>query len=166
MNRVNKVITSIFILGLFLVFAGSSYSLIDEVNNGAIDNIDIKAKLSITGTSNITIDSTNTKEDESIKFTLENHDSKKVSYTIYIKENENANNNCISPCELISKDTINYELTKESTIFNTSKLDENIIDYGVIEGNSTIDYSLKIWPNNSDGTMYNGIIEVEGIIVK
>ena len=168
MNRTSKIMMSIFVLGLFLVFAGSSYSLIDSVKEGAENNTIIKANLSITGTSNITINNTSTEEDDSIKFTLVNNGSKNSSYTIYIKEKEDAKNNCLAPCKIIDVNHIKYELTKESTVFQETTLsNDNIIDYGVIEAGSSISYDLRIWPyDNVDGTIFYGNIEVEGLVIK
>ena len=167
-DRFNKIMISTFILGLFLVLAGSSYSLIDDVKEGAENNTIISANLSISGTDNFIINNTNTEEDDSIMFTLINNDNKKASYTIYIKEKDNSKDNCTLPCKLIESDHIKYELTKESTRFNVTTLSkDNIIDYGVIEPNSSINYVLKVWPyDNIDGTIYYGIIEVEGVVTK
>lgn len=167
-DRFNKVMISSLVLGLFLILAGSSYSLIDNVKEGAENNISIKSNLSISGTTNIIINNTSNENDDSIMFTLVNKNNKKSSYTIYINEKETAKDNCTLPCKLIDKSHIKYELTKESTRFNIATLsNDNIIDYGIIDANESINYVLKVWPyDNIDGTIYYGILEAEGVVIK
>ena len=129
-DRFNKVMMSIFILGLFFVFAGSSYSLIDDVKSGAMDNTIIKASLSITGTSNITIDNTNTVDNTN---TIDNTNTNTDS-GINGNTNSNANTN---------SNTSNIENTGISTENDDTNTNTEKVNTKVENKNSVLPYTGK-----------------------
>ena len=161
------------VTGLFFVLIGSSYSLVTDIQTGAIDAELVNASLKITGSSNIEINDNQVVSDvegvrkKQYSFELVNQEKHDVSYTLYLKNNESVFQNCTTPCSFLRDTSIRYSLRKEDTILPTLNLDPSrIIDSGVIKAGETIPYSLIAWVSEPDeGTLFYGQIMASGIVM-
>lgn len=161
------------VTGLFLVLIGSSYSLVTDIQTGAIDAELVKASLKLVGSTNIEISNNQVVTDfdgmkgKQYSFELVNQEKHDVSYTLYLKNNDAAFQNCTAPCSFLEDTAIRYSLRKEDTILPTLNLDSSrIIDSGVIRAGETIPYSLAVWVSEADdGTLFYGQITATGIVM-
>ena len=155
------------VTGLFLVLIGSSYSLVTDIQTGAIDAELVNASLKLTGSTNVEISNNQVVSDldgmREKQYTFE-HD---VSYTLYLKNTEDVFQNCTTPCSVLEDTVIRYSLRHDDTILPTLNLDSSrIIDSGVIKAGETIPYSLTLWVSaEDDGTMFYGTITATGIVM-
>lgn len=161
------------VTGLFFVLIGSSYSLVTDIQTGAIDAELVSASLKLTGSTNVEISRNQVLSDfdgmkeKQYPFELVNPEKYDVSYTLYLKNNESAFQNCTLPCSFLEDTAIRYSLRKEDTILPTLNLDSSrIIDSGVIKAGETIPYSLTLWVSEEDdGTMFYGTVMATGIVI-
>lgn len=164
-----------FVVGLLLIFTGTSYSLINDINSGAVNNNVSPVKTSVQGSTSISINNPKMLndavglEEPTYNFNLVNEENKKVSYVLYLNDDENVRKNCALPCSFIDSNEIRYSLIKDSIRFNTTNLNsDRIIDSGVIDAKSSISYNIKLWigtNNTMPGTIFYGKIEVKGIVI-
>ena len=161
------------VTGLFLVLIGSSYSLVTDIQTGAIESELVNASLKLTGSTNVEISNHQVVSDmdgmktKQYTFELVNRERHDVSYTLYLQNNEAVFQNCTMPCSFLEDTVIRYSLRKEDTILPTLNLDSSsIIDSGVINAGETIPYSLSLWVSREDtGTMFYGTVTATGIVM-
>ncbi|MCI5807275.1 MAG: hypothetical protein SOZ06_05150 [Candidatus Faecenecus gallistercoris] len=161
------------VTGLFLVLIGSSYSLVTDIQTGAIDAEFVNASLKLTGSTNVEISNNQVVSDldgmreKQYTFELVNQEKHDVSYTLYLQNNEDVFQNCTTPCSFLEDTVIRYSLRHDDTILPTLNLDSSrIIDSGVIKAGETIPYSLTLWVSaEDDGTMFYGTITATGIVM-
>ena len=109
-------------------------------------------------------------------FTLKNHQTFNLDYTIKLLADTEAQTNCATtlnngnPCTFISSEYIRYQIIKnqETPVINGLSLNSGIIDQGEIQGNATNSYTLKIWlssdtPNDYKGAFFLGKLSIEAI---
>ena len=109
-------------------------------------------------------------------FTLKNHQTFNLDYTIKLLADTEAQASCAAtlnngnPCTFIPSEYIRYQIIKnqETPVINGLSLNSGIIDQGEIQGNATNSYTLKIWlssdtPNDYKGAFFLGKLSIEAI---
>ena len=109
-------------------------------------------------------------------FTLKNHQTFNLDYTIKLLADTEAQASCAAtlnngnPCTFIPSEYIRYQIIKnqETPVINGLSLNNNVIDQGEIQGDATNSYTLKIWlssdtPNDYKGAFFLGKLLIEAI---
>ncbi len=138
---------TVFLTSIFIIFLSVTYAFINVTINGTrrqvitVGNLDIDLEED----DNFTIDNTLPVYDEvgmlskSFNFRLINNSDEKASYVLSLED--------ITTGEKLSYTDVKLGLTKngETSISTLSDLENLLIDTGLIGGNETIEYNLRLW---------------------
>ncbi len=150
-NKIQTAKIAIFLTSIFVIFLSVTYAFINVTINGTrrqvitVGNLDIDLEED----DNFTIDNTLPVYDEvgmlskSFDFRLINNSDEKANYILSLED--------ITTGERLSFSDVKLGLTKngEASILPLSDLENLVIDTGMINGNETIEYSLRLWIKNS-----------------
>ncbi len=146
-NRKQIAKITIFLTSIFVIFLSVTYAFINVTINGTRRQVITVGNLNIDleEDNNFTIDNTLPVYDEvgmlskSFNFRLINNSDEKASYTLSLED--------ITTGEKLSLSDVKLGLRKnrETSISALSDLENLVIDTGVISGNETIEYSLRLW---------------------
>ncbi len=138
---------TVFLTSIFIIFLSVTYAFINVTINGTrrqvitVGNLDIDLEED----DNFTIDNTLPVYDEvgmlskSFDFRLINNSDEKASYVLSLED--------ITTGERLSFSDVKLGLTKngETSIYSLDALENLVIDTGIIDGNETIEYNLRLW---------------------
>ncbi len=138
---------TIFLTSVFVIFLSITYAFINVTVNGTRRQVITVGNLNIDleEDDNFTIDNTLPVYDEvgmlskPFNFRLINNSDEKASYILSLED--------ITTGEKLSYSDVRLGLTKngETLISTLSDLENLVIDTGLINGNETIEYSLRLW---------------------
>ncbi len=150
MNRKEKrqiAKITIFLTSIFVIFLSVTYAFINVTINGTRRQVITVGNLNIDleEDDNFTIDNTLPVYDEvgmlskSFDFRLINNSDEKANYVLSLED--------ITTGERLSFSDVKLGLTKngETSIYSLDALENLVIDTGLIGGNETIEYNLRLW---------------------
>ncbi len=150
-NKKQVAKITIFLTSIFVIFLSVTYAFINVTINGTRRQVITVGNLNIDleEDDNFTIDNTLPVYDEvgmlskSFDFRLINNSDEKASYTLSLED--------ITTGERLSFSDVKLGLTKngETSIDLLDTLENLVIDTGLIGGNETIEYSLRLWIRDS-----------------
>ena len=119
------------------------------------------------------------KSNQAYKFSIINNDKKKITYGLYLDNDEEQKSDCDtekgSSCGLLNHDVISYQLKKNGSVIGEgtlSSLEDNLLHNSEgIESKGTDKYELVIWlnktaENDSIDKYYFGRIRVDAVEYK
>ncbi len=138
----------VFFLGLFMLFFGVSFAFINLTIFGSKQQVVNAGNLDLVldeDENNLYIENALPMYDEvgmiqeAFTFRITNKTSMDTAYVLKLEE--------ITVGEPLAREDVKYGLTKnkETTIDFVSNIVDNVIDEGVILGNETIEYELRLW---------------------
>ncbi len=138
---------TVFLTSIFIIFLSVTYAFINVTINGTRRQVITVGNLNIDleEDDNFTIDNTLPVYDEvgmlskSFDFRLINNSDEKASYVLSLED--------ITTGEKLSFSDVRLGLTNngETSITTLSDLENLVIDTGLIDGNETIEYNLRLW---------------------
>ncbi len=138
---------TVFLTSIFIIFLSVTYAFINVTINGTRRQVITVGNLNIDleEDDNFTIDNTLPVYDEvgmlskSFDFRLINNSDEKANYALSLED--------ITTGEKLSFSDVKLGLTKngETSISTLSDLENLMIDTGLIGGNETIEYALRLW---------------------
>ncbi len=142
---------TIFLTSIFIIFLSVTYAFINVTINGTRRQVITVGNLNIDleEDNNFTIDNTLPVYDEvgmlskPFNFRLINNSDEKANYTLSLED--------ITTGEKLSFSDVKLGLTKngEVSIYSLDTLENLVIDTGLINGNETIEYNLRLWIKDS-----------------
>ncbi len=138
----------VFFLGLFILFFGVSFAFINLTIFGSKQQVVNAGNLDLVldeDENNLIIENALPMYDEvgmiqeAFTFRITNKTSMDTAYVLKLEE--------ITVGESLAHEDVKYGLTKnkETTIDFVSNIVDNVIDEGIILGNETIEYKLRLW---------------------
>ncbi len=138
---------TVFLTSIFVIFLSVTYAFINVTINGTKRQVITVGNLNIDleEDDNFTIDNTLPVYDEvgmlskSFDFRLINNSDEKANYVLSLED--------ITTGERLSFSDVKLGLTKngETSIYSLDALENLVIDTGLIGGNETIEYNLRLW---------------------
>ncbi len=138
---------TVFLTSIFIIFLSVTYAFINVTINGTRRQVITVGNLNIDleEDDNFTIDNTLPVYDEvgmlskPFNFRLVNNSDEKASYILSLED--------ITTGEKLSFSDVRLGLTKngETSIYSLDVLENLVIDTGIIDGNETIEYNLRLW---------------------
>ena len=142
---------TVFLTSIFIIFLSVTYAFINVTINGTRRQVITVGNLNIDleEDDNFTIDNTLPVYDEvgmlskPFNFRLVNNSDEKANYILSLED--------ITTGEKLSFSDVKLGLTKngETSISTLSDLENLVIDTGLINGNETIEYNLRLWIRDS-----------------
>ncbi len=146
-NRKQVAKITIFLTSIFVIFLSVTYAFINLTINGTRRQVITVGNLNIDleEDDNFMIDNTLPVYDEvgmlskSFDFRLINNSDEKADYILSLED--------ITTGERLSFSDVKLGLTKngETSIYSLDALENLVIDTGLIDGNETIEYNLRLW---------------------
>ncbi len=146
-NKKQVAKITIFLTSIFVIFLSVTYAFINVTINGTRRQVITVGNLNIDleEDDNFTIDNTLPVYDEvgmlskPFNFRLINNSDEKASYILSLED--------ITTGEKLSFSDVKLGLTKngETLIYSLDTLENLVIDTGLIDGNETIEYNLRLW---------------------
>jgi len=144
---------SVFITSIFVIVLSITYAFINMTVTGTKRQVITSGNLQIELEEDNAITLTNAMPmydevgmiQDSFNFRLINSSSVDTNYIVKLED--------ITVGDPLSKEEVKYGLTKdkETKIDFLSMIEENKIDEGTIEGNATIEYTLRLWIDSGVG---------------
>ncbi len=138
---------TVFLTSIFIIFLSVTYAFINVTINGTRRQVITVGNLNIDleEDDNFIIDNVFPVYDEvgmlskSFNFRLINNSDEKASYVLSLED--------ITTGERLSFSDVKLGLTKngEASIYSLDTLENLVIDTGIIDGNETIEYNLRLW---------------------
>ena len=159
----------LFLISIIVLVIGVSYALLTKNiiggNNKVVYKVgDLEVKLDESGSKDISLTNATPEEDsegltnEPYSFSIVNNATTDLKYTIYLKDDTDAKNSCVTNCELVPYKFIRYNLASDSESLKTSNLSSSSTELytGTITSKSTDKFNLRVWLSiDADNTAMN-----------